>query len=207
VPYELAAQRRAGLVGGAGRDSVLHGSEPPIPITAPALWFDHRPGPPRLTFVSQTVRTGADLEALPGTTTAVRGAAGSAGRLLGRWQSRGQGFESPQLHRVDQDYPQVRALISPCSLGSNMESAEDRLTPGFRTCFRTAWIRRARDRLLDCQRRADEALSRFCNVGPTAATWASMGAGARASAPSRPLRVLAPGPDGCPRRPRLDVRA
>jgi hypothetical protein len=47
----------------------------------PGRCVDHLPGPPRLTFVSRTVRTGADLEALPGITTVVRGASETCWRL------------------------------------------------------------------------------------------------------------------------------
>jgi hypothetical protein len=95
--------RRVGQVGRAGLCWILHGSEPPIPIKArPCVVINGR-GLPRLTFVSRTVRTGwiggPVLGLLPRSKVLQR----PTGGLLGRWQSRGQGFESPQLHSSSLD--------------------------------------------------------------------------------------------------------
>jgi hypothetical protein len=46
----------------------------------PGRCLDHLPGPPRLTFVSQTVRTGPDWRPCPATTTDVRGASETSWR-------------------------------------------------------------------------------------------------------------------------------
>jgi hypothetical protein len=69
------ALRRAGRVGGVGLCWVLHGVGTSDSDHGPGRCVDHLPGPPRLTFVSQTVRTGADWRPCPGITTEVGGAA------------------------------------------------------------------------------------------------------------------------------------
>jgi hypothetical protein len=90
----VAALRCAGQVGGWACVGSCTGSEPPIPITAPAMVLDHRPRRPRLTFVSQTVRTGADWGPCLGLLPRSKAQQRLAGGLLAHWGSRGRRFKS-----------------------------------------------------------------------------------------------------------------
>jgi hypothetical protein len=135
---------------------------------------------------------GDPLHVLPGAScnfVAARGC-GAAGSALD-WQSRGQGFESPQLHQVDQENTQVRTLISPESLASYMDACGGRLTSSH-------WA--ASERLSNPTARPINISSagdtRFgallgWSVGQTAATWAFSAPEQRCRRPHAPGRTQA----------------
>jgi hypothetical protein len=149
------------------------GSESPIPIRPAGVFGTGRACP--VSHSSHRLRgrgriRGPVMGLLPRSEAQER----PAGGLLGRWQSRGQGFESPQLHRVDQEYRQVRSLISPLSLASCMDACGGRLTSSHwprPEQLLNPTGRRSTSRLLA---RVDSGLARVERVGRTGATWASM---------------------------------